>query len=75
MVLKLWVWCAVSVSKMVAVAQLWFRCYFLTDGFGDRIEATASIGSGMASFTTHYLFTAVGYFPLKHPDFQSVFLL
>lgn len=27
-VLKLWVWCAVSVSKMVAVAQLWFRCYF-----------------------------------------------
>lgn len=27
-VLKLWVWSAVNVSKMVTVAQLWFRCYF-----------------------------------------------
>lgn len=59
---------------MVTVAQLWFRCYFLSNGFEDKLEATAFIDSGMGSFTTVYS-VQWRYFPLKHSDFQSAFLL
>lgn len=58
----MWVWPAGSVPKMITFASCGSGVISHTNGFRDRLGATAFIDSGVGSFTTDCLFTAVEIF-------------